>query len=241
MYRWSIQGPGASFLSSLGILAVVGMGAHLLQTEPTFTSGKFFAFLLYTNMFYEPVRQLVSIITLSPQVRHQGKGFLKFSIRPIKSITMISLFSQKAEKYQFEKVSFSWWRSAIIEDLSFTIPEGSTTALVGATGAGKSTTANLLLRYYNVTAGQIRIGNENLEKLSLLSETEYWFGGTGPLSFWRNWRTFFWQILLPVIKTFGIPLKLLLQRFRQSLPEQENTTIGGRGIRLSMGEKHNSS
>ena len=46
MYRWSIQGPGASFLSSLGILAVVGMGAFLLQNDPNFTSGKFFAFLL---------------------------------------------------------------------------------------------------------------------------------------------------------------------------------------------------
>ena len=55
MYRWSIQGPSASFTSSLGILAVVGMGAYLLQNDPTFTTGKFFAFLLYANMFYEPV------------------------------------------------------------------------------------------------------------------------------------------------------------------------------------------
>ena len=44
MYRWSIQGPSASFTSSLGILAVVGMGAHLLRTDPEFTTGQFFAF-----------------------------------------------------------------------------------------------------------------------------------------------------------------------------------------------------
>ena len=44
MYRWSIQGPSASFTSSLGILAVVGMGAYLLETDPSFTKGQFFAF-----------------------------------------------------------------------------------------------------------------------------------------------------------------------------------------------------
>ena len=46
MYRWSIQGPGASFISSLGILGVVGMGAYLIETDPSFTTGKFFAFII---------------------------------------------------------------------------------------------------------------------------------------------------------------------------------------------------
>ena len=44
MYRWSIQGPGANFTSSLGILGVVGMGAYLLESDPTFTKGKFLPF-----------------------------------------------------------------------------------------------------------------------------------------------------------------------------------------------------
>ncbi len=52
MYRWSIQGPGANFTSSLGILGVIGMGAYLLETDPSFSTGQFFAFLLYANMFY---------------------------------------------------------------------------------------------------------------------------------------------------------------------------------------------
>ena len=66
-------------------------------------------------------------------------------------------------------LSLTMSENAIIEDLSFSIPEGSTTALVGATGAGKSTTANLLLRYYNHTKGHIKIGNENLEQIELTS------------------------------------------------------------------------
>ena len=71
MYRWSIQGPVLILPSSLGILGVVGMGAYLLESDPTFTTGKFFAFLLYANMFYEPIRQLVGINNLIAA----GKGF----------------------------------------------------------------------------------------------------------------------------------------------------------------------
>ena len=172
MYRWSLQGPGASFLSSLGILAVVGMGAHLLQTEPTFTSGKFFAFLLYANMFYEPVRQLVSINNLIAAGKASGERVFEVLDTPneIENHKNPVNFPQRVKNIEFKNVSFSYdERNTIIQNLSFSIPEGTTTALVGATGAGKSTTANLLLRYYNLTGGQISIGNENLEQIDLTS------------------------------------------------------------------------
>ena len=169
MYRWSIQGPGASFLSSLGILAVVGMGAHLLQTEPTFTSGKFFAFLLYTNMFYEPVRQLVSINNLIAAGKASGERVFEVLDTPneINNHDKPLTFPKKLKNIEFERVSFSYdERSALIEDLSFTIRR-ITTALVGQ--LVQESTAATLLRYYSYrrTSG---IGNENLEKLSLLLE-----------------------------------------------------------------------
>lgn len=243
MYRWSIQGPGASFLSSLGILAVVGMGAHLLQTEPTFTSGKFFAFLLYTNMFYEPVRQLVSINNLIAAGKASGERVFEILDTPneINNHDKPLTFPKKLKSIEFERVSFSYdERSAIIEDLSFTIPEGSTTALVGATGAGKSTTANLLLRYYNVTAGQIRIGNENLEKIELTAlRQNIGLVAQDPFLFDATIKE---NLLLAnphaSDKDIWNTLEIAFAKdFVQSLPDQENTTIGERGIRLSMGEK----
>lgn len=243
MYRWSIQGPGASFLSSLGILAVVGMGAHLLQTEPTFTSGKFFAFLLYTNMFYEPVRQLVSINNLIAAGKASGERVFEVLDTPneINNHDKPLNFPKKLKSIEFERVSFSYdERSAIIEDLSFTIPEGSTTALVGATGAGKSTTANLLLRYYNVTAGQIRIGNENLEKIELTSlRQNIGLVAQDPFLFDATVKE---NLLLAnpdaSDKDIWNTLEIAFAKdLVQSLPDQENTTIGERGIRLSMGEK----
>ena len=243
MYRWSLQGPGASFLSSLGILAVVGMGAHLLQTEPTFTSGKFFAFLLYANMFYEPVRQLVSINNLIAAGKASGERVFEVLDTPneIENHKNPVNFPQRVKNIEFKNVSFSYdERNTIIQDLSFSIPEGTTTALVGATGAGKSTTANLLLRYYNLTEGQISIGNENLEQIDLTSlRQNIGLVSQDPFLFDATVKE---NLLLanPTAKDNEIWNALEVasaKEFVQALPSQENTMIGERGIRLSMGEK----
>ena len=243
MYRWSLQGPGASFLSSLGILAVVGMGAHLLQTEPTFTSGKFFAFLLYANMFYEPVRQLVSINNLIAAGKASGERVFEVLDTPneIENHKIPVNFPQRVKNIEFKNVSFSYdERNTIIQNLSFSIPEGTTTALVGATGAGKSTTANLLLRYYNLTGGQISIGNENLEQIDLTSlRQNIGLVSQDPFLFDATVKE---NLLLanPTAKDNEIWKALEVasaKEFVQALPSQENTMIGERGIRLSMGEK----
>ena len=243
MYRWSLQGPGASFLSSLGILAVVGMGAHLLQTEPTFTSGKFFAFLLYANMFYEPVRQLVSINNLIAAGKASGERVFEVLDTPneIENHENSVNFPQRVKNIEFKNVSFSYdERNTILKDLSFSIPEGTTTALVGATGAGKSTTANLLLRYYNLTGGQITIGNENLEQIDLTSlRQNIGLVSQDPFLFDATVKE---NLLLanPTAKDDEIWKALEVasaKEFVEALPSQENTMIGERGIRLSMGEK----
>jgi len=243
MYRWSLQGPGASFLSSLGILAVVGMGAHLLQTEPTFTSGKFFAFLLYANMFYEPVRQLVSINNLIAAGKASGERVFEVLDTPneIENHKNPVNFPQRVKNIEFKNVSFSYdERNTIIQNLSFSIPEGTTTALVGATGAGKSTTANLLLRYYNLTGGQISIGNENLEQIDITSlRQNIGLVSQDPFLFDATVKE---NLLLanPTAKDNEIWNALEVasaKEFVQALPSQENTMIGERGIRLSMGEK----
>ena len=112
MYRWSVQGPSASFTSSLGILAVVGMGAHLLKTDPTFTTGKFFAFLLYANMFYEPVRQLVSINNLISAGKASGERVFEILDTPIliEDPEKPVPFPAKDFNISFQNVSFSYNR-----------------------------------------------------------------------------------------------------------------------------------
>ena len=243
MYRWSIQGPGASFLSSLGILSVVGMGAYLLKNDPTFTSGKFFAFLLYANMFYEPVRQLVSINNLIAAGKASGERVFEILDTPleIENTPNAESFPMAIEKVEFKEVSFSYnEQNVIVQKLSFSIPAGTTTALVGPTGAGKSTTANLLLRYYDVDSGQIAIGNTDIrsidltslrQNIGLVSQDPFLFDATVKenllLAKPNAEENEIWQALDMASAS----------QFVKKLPLKENTMLGERGIRLSMGEK----
>jgi ABC-type multidrug transport system fused ATPase/permease subunit len=243
MYRWSIQGPTASFTSSLGILAVVGMGAYLLQTDPSFSKGQFFAFLLYANMFYEPVRQLVSINNMISAGKASGERVFEILDEEIliKSPEQPLLFPKNNHSIRFSKVTFAYdERQSIVRDLDFYLPTGSTTALVGPTGAGKSTIANLLLRYYDVEEGEVTLGGVDVRNLSLSSlRGSIGLVSQDPFLFDTSIRE---NLLLarPSSKDQEIILALEMARaweFVKKLPKGLDTLIGERGIRLSMGEK----
>ena len=243
MYRWSIQGPSASFTSSLGILAVVGMGAYLLKTDPAFTNGQFFAFLLYTNMFYEPVRQLVSINNMISAGKASGERVFEILDEEvaIKSPIPASPFPHSDHSIRFSNVTFAYdERQSIVKDLNFFLPSGSTTALVGPTGAGKSTIANLLLRYYDVEKGNVSIGDIDVRKFSLSSlRSNIGLVSQDPFLFDTTVRE---NLLLAAPSSNDIDIISSLEvasawNFVQRLPDGLNTLIGERGIRLSMGEK----
>ena len=243
MYRWSIQGPGASFISSLGILGVVGMGAYLIETDPSFTTGKFFAFLLYANMFYEPIRQLVGINNLIAAGRASGERVFEILDAPIEITNDPSPVSFPIQNHtiKFSNVSFSYSdKSPIVNNLSFELPSGSTTALVGPTGAGKSTIANLLLRYYEIESGCISIGEVPINQITL-EELRGQIGLVSQDPFLFD-ITIKENLLLASEKASSSEINAALQSanasdFVDALPKQLDTLIGERGVRLSMGEK----
>lgn len=243
MYRWSIQGPSASFTSSLGILAVVGMGAYLLKTDPAFTNGQFFAFLLYANMFYEPVRQLVSINNMISAGKASGERVFEILDEEvaIKSPVHAMPFPVQDHSIRFSNVTFAYdERQSIVRDLDFFLPSGSTTALVGPTGAGKSTIANLLLRYYDVENGNVSIGGIDVRKFSLSSlRSNIGLVSQDPFLFDTSVKE---NLLLAAPSSNENDIISSLEvasawDFVQNLPDGLNTLIGERGVRLSMGEK----
>ena len=243
MFRWSIQGPAANFTSSLGIVAVVGMGAYLLQTDPSFTKGEFFAFLLYANMFYEPVRQLVGINNLIAAGKASGERVFEVLDHPIaiRDPKEPKPFPRGSVEILFNNVRFSYpERGTLVERLNLEVPAGSVTALVGPTGGGKSTLANLTLRYYEVDEGFVSVGGVNLQDFALADlRGNIGIVSQDPFLFDTSVRE---NLLLARPNASEEDLTKALSaacalNFVNSLPDKLDTMIGERGIRLSMGEK----
>ena len=128
----------------------------------------------------------------------------------------------------------------MVKRLSFEIPHGSTTALVGPTGSGKSTIANLLLRYYDVNSGSISIGDINIKDFSLKDlRTNIGMVSQDPFLFDATVKE---NLLLanPLCSDENIIQALRNSSaydFVKCLPDGWDTVIGERGVRLSMGEK----
>ena len=120
------------------------------------------------------------------------------------------------------------------------MPSGSTTALVGPTGAGKSTIANLLLRYYDVEKGSVSIGGINVRDFSLSTlRSNIGLVSQDPFLFDTTIKE---NLLLASPSSSNEEIVAALEiasawNFVQKLPEGLDTLIGERGIRLSMGEK----
>lgn len=141
----------------------------------------------------------------------------------------------------FDKVSFSYdKRNTVLKDLSFTIPQGSKTAIVGPSGSGKTTIINLISRFYDVDSGEIRLGNKDirdykverlLKKLSLVFQDVYLFQDTIE----NNIR--FANPKASHEEVVEAAKKARCHNFIMELPYGYNTMVGEGGSSLSGGEK----
>lgn len=242
MRRWSIYSPVTSFIASTGILAVLGYGGYLLM-DGAMTAGTFVGFYAYCAMLYEPVGRLNQLNHLISAGRASGDRVMDILDHPVsvRESDTPAPFPHETGDIVFDEVSFAYAeRSEVIENLNLTLPAGKTTALVGHTGAGKSTIANLLLRYYDVTAGRVMIAGRDVREIGLESlRSHIGFVAQEPFLFDGTVRE---NLILACSKASEEDLWKALEAahaddFVRRLPDGLETPIGERGVRLSMGEK----
>lgn len=243
MFRWSLYNPISNFIASLGTIAVIGMGGYLLMSDPAFSFGKFVAFFAYCAMLYEPLNRLNMLNHMISAAKASGERVFEIldHLVDVKDPENPQPFPEGMHRVCFRDVSFSYpERDQVIENLNLELPPGKVTALVGHTGAGKSTIANLLLRYYDVGAGQVVINDIDVRdirlghlrgNIGLVAQDPFLFDG----SVEEN-------LLLAREDATDMELETALDgaralEFVSDLPKGIKTMIGERGIRLSMGEK----
>jgi len=247
MYRWSLHGPGTNFLSSLGAVAVVGVGGALLMesqaTGGAFSFGDFVSFFAYAALVYEPVSRLNQLNQMLAAAKASSDRVFEILDHPleIEPPENPQPFPAGVPGIRFEKVSYGYPdRPAIMEGFDLELPAGKVTALVGHTGAGKTTLANLMLRYYDVTSGGVSIGGVDVrdlgltelrQQVGLVAQEPFLFNGTVA----DNLR-----LARPEASDTDIESSLKAAaawEFVNNLPEGIETQIGERGVRLSQGEK----
>ena len=157
--------PVMNFVSNLGYVAVAIAGA-LFAIGGRITVGDIQAFIQYVKNFTQPITQLAQVSNVLQQMAASAErvfAFLEAEEEPKTAVTAKT--SEISGGVEFDHVHFGYEvDKPIIKDFSATVERGQTVALVGPTGAGKTTIVKLLMRFYDVDSGSIRVGGHDVRE-----------------------------------------------------------------------------
>ncbi|OJT16250.1 ABC transporter [Archangium sp. Cb G35] len=163
--------PAIEVLATLSTALVIGYGGHLVL-QGQLTVGLVAAFLIYAQQFFRPVQLAASTYTLMQSALAGAERIYSILDEPREPAdTPDALELGRAQgRITFEQVSFAYDADhPVLRDVSFEVAPGQTVALVGRTGAGKTTVANLIPRFYDTTEGVVRLDGEDVRRVKRAS------------------------------------------------------------------------
>ncbi|MFL0200710.1 ABC transporter ATP-binding protein [Exiguobacterium acetylicum] len=221
------------------LILIIGFGAYRVATNQI-TAGELVAFSLYLFQIMTPLVTMTEFITKLQKARGATERIIELldetseapgalvAPRPFTNVTV-------------DHLSFGYNETPILQDVSFTLPRGKTTAIVGPSGSGKTTLFAILERFYQPTSGQIRLGDQSISDLTLSS--------------WRQAIGYVAQdspVLSGTIRdnlVYGLAEDVSEDKIREAarmanadtfierFPEGYATEIGERGVKLSGGQR----
>ena len=234
--------PFVSLLATLALAVVLGYGGHLYLRD-AIALGTLFAFMLFVNNFFDPIQQLSQLYnTFLSATAALDKIIGVLDEQPdVVDHPDAAPLAHIEGRVRFEDVHFAYGRGAeVLHGIDLDIPAGTTVALVGHTGAGKSTIAKLLARFYEPTSGRITIDGVDLNdvtqetlrhQLGIVPQEGFLFAGTVSENIAFGKPDARPEDIVRAAQTVGA------HEFILRLEDGYETQLGERGSRLSLGQR----
>ncbi|MCH8558320.1 MAG: ABC transporter ATP-binding protein/permease [Balneolia bacterium] len=243
IFYFAVFWPAVEVLSSLAMALVIWYGGASVLSG-TLTFGILLAFIQYVRLFFLPIRDLSDKFNTLQSALASSERIFDVMDTPNHIIEKENAITVNPSTYdiEFKNVSFRYIPDGdqILKNVSFDVIQGQTVAVVGATGAGKSTLINLLTRFYDIKEGEILLGGKNIKEYSLKTlrksfglvlQDNALFSG----SIAENISLGNEAITLEQIKEAAQAVEA--HHFIERLPGGYNYVLHERGASLSMGQR----
>ena len=234
--------PVMNFISNIGYVAVAVTGGYL-AIKGTITVGNIQSFIQYNKQFTQPINQIAQISSMLQSMIAAAERIFEFLEEPEEVVTAKSNITTDKLKgnVKFEHVKFGYDSSrTIINDFNAEVKEGQKIAIVGPTGAGKTTMVKLLMRFYDVTDGEISVDGHNIKDFDrgdlrkmfgMVLQDTWLFGGTVKENIKYSKEEATEAEVIEAAKAAHI------HHFIKTLPKGYNSLINEESTNISAGQK----
>jgi ATP-binding cassette subfamily B multidrug efflux pump len=238
--------PGVEFLGVVSIIVVFWYGG-LRTLAGAVSVGVLIAFMQYAQRFFQPIQDLSEKFNILQSAMAASERIFKLLDEPIPAVSAGLPLSNVRGEIEFRNVWFAYNGGAnpkeddwVLRDVSFHVHPGETMAIVGHTGAGKTTTIQLLLRFYDIQRGQILLDGTDIRELSvqdlrrqfgIVLQDPFLFTGTLESNVRLGSENVSRSATESALREIG------LGPFLDSLPQGLDTVVSERGSTFSVGQR----